>query len=126
MSKIFVFAASKSEADPLARLLGVSRRDTSDHAGLITAGPNHLEFFITGMGPKQATERAVHILSCGRDPRSEGEQPREVADVAIVIGLCRSLGEASVSPEFSTPEVLEAFGKLHVACPTVMPLPSGT
>jgi hypothetical protein len=59
MSRIFVFAASKSEADPLARLAGVSRWDTPNHAGPITAGPNQLEFFITGMGPKRATDRAV-------------------------------------------------------------------
>jgi hypothetical protein len=91
MSRVFVFAASKSEADPLARLLGVSRWDTPNHAGPITAGPNQLEFFITGMGPKWATERAVQILSRGRDPHSEGERQGEAADVAIVIGLCGSL-----------------------------------
>ena len=94
MSRIFVFAASKSEADPLARLVGVSRWDTPNHAGPITAGPNQLEFFITGMGPKQATERAVQILSRGRGLHSEGEQVGEVPDLAIVIGLCGSLTDS--------------------------------
>jgi hypothetical protein len=94
MSRIFVFAASKSEADPLARLLGVSRWDTPNHAGPITAGPNQLEFFITGMGPQRATERAVQVLSRGRDPLSRGEKLGETADVAIVIGLCGSLTDS--------------------------------
>ena len=78
----------------MARLVGVSRWDTPNHAGPITAGPNQLEFFITGMGPKQATERAVQILSRGRGPHSEGEQVGEVPDLAIVIGLCGSLTDS--------------------------------
>jgi hypothetical protein len=94
MSRIFVFAASKSEADPLARLLGVSRWDTPNHAGPITAGPNQLEFFVTGMGPKLATERADQILSRGREPHAGGEQPGDAADIAIVIGLCGSLTDS--------------------------------
>ena len=49
MSWIFVFAASKMEADPLARLLGVSRWNSGSHAGPIMAGPNQLRFFITGI-----------------------------------------------------------------------------
>ena len=94
MSKIFVFAASKSEADPLARLVGVSRWDTPNHAGRIATGPNQLEFFISGIGPKQATDRAVRILFRGRGPHLEGEQRGESADVAIVIGLCGSLTDS--------------------------------
>jgi hypothetical protein len=78
----------------LARLVGVSRWDTPNHAGPITAGPNQVEFFITGMGPKQATERAVQVLSRGRDAHSAGERQGEAADVAIVIGLCGSLTDS--------------------------------
>ena len=72
MSRIFVLAASKTEADPLARLLGVTRWDTGAHAGPITVGANQLEFFITGMGPKQAADRAAQILSQGREARTAG------------------------------------------------------
>ena len=91
MSRIFVFAASKAEADPLARLLGVSRWDSASHAGPITAGPNQLEFFITGMGPKQAGERTAQILSHGLGLRSPGERQAEDPDLAILIGFCGSL-----------------------------------
>ena len=78
----------------MARLVGVPRWDTPNHAGPITEGPNQLEFFITGMGPKQATERAVQILSHGHDPVTRAEKPGETADVAIVIGLCGSLTDS--------------------------------
>ena len=91
MSRIFVFAASKAEAGPLARLLGVSRWDCASHAGPITAGPNRLEFFITGMGPKQAGERAAQILSRALGLRSPGERQAEDPDLAILIGFCGSL-----------------------------------
>ena len=79
------------EADPLARTLRVSRWNSATHAGPVTAGPNQLEFFITGMGPKQAAERAVQILSSGSDPQAHGERQGESPDAAIVIGLCGSL-----------------------------------
>ena len=91
MSRIFVLAAAKTEADPLARLLGVPRWDSGSHAGPITVGANQLEFFITGMGPKQAADRAAQILSHGRDARPLGDQHGEKPDVAIVIGFCGSL-----------------------------------
>jgi len=145
MSRIFVFAASKSEADPLARLAGVSRWDTPNHAGPITAGPNQLEFFITGMGPMQATERAVEILSRGRDTHSEGERRGEAADVAIVIGLCGSLTDSlaesaivmyssclsamnggtscSCAPELSD-QVTALFNAQNVVCKSVLGITS--
>jgi len=91
MGRIFVLAASKTELDPLARILGVRRWNSSSHAGPITAGANQLEFFITGMGPKQAGERAVQILSHGLGPRALGERQGENPDLAVVIGLCGSL-----------------------------------
>lgn len=89
MSWIFVFAASKMEADPLARLLGVSRWNSGSHAGPITAGPNQLRFFITGIGPKRAGERASEILPSAPPPARD--QQKEKPDAAIVIGLCGGL-----------------------------------
>jgi hypothetical protein len=91
MSRIFVLAASKMEIDPVARLLGVSRWDSESHAGPIMAGPNQLDFFITGMGPKRAGERATEILSAGPKPRPAGVQQAERPDAVIVIGLCGGL-----------------------------------
>lgn len=94
MSRLFVFAASKMEADPVARLLGVSRWNSGSHAGPIKAGPNQLEFFITGMGPKQAGERAVQILAEGAEPRPTGDQHGMKPGAVIVIGLCGGLTES--------------------------------
>ena len=94
MSRMFVFAASKMEADPVVRLLGVSRWNSGSHAGPITAGPNQLEFFITGMGPKQAGERAVKIFAEGAAPPPAGDQERPKPDAVIVIGLCGGLTDS--------------------------------
>lgn len=89
MSWIFVFAASKMEADPLARLLGVARWNSGSHAGPTTAGPNQLRFFITGIGPKRAGELASEILPSASRPARD--QQNEKPDAAIVIGLCGGL-----------------------------------
>ena len=88
-SGIFVFAASKMEADPLARRLGVSRWNSGSHAGPITAGPNRLTFFITGIGPKLAGKRASEILLSASRPARD--QQNEKPDAAIVIGVCGGL-----------------------------------
>jgi hypothetical protein len=145
MSRIFVFAASKGEADPLARLLGISRWDSASHAGPITVGPNQLEFFIIGMGPKQAGERAAQILSHGFSPRSPGERQAEDPDLAILIGFCGSLSaslpESALvmyssclsatnggSPCLCTPEISEQVAALlnarNVACRSVLGITS--
>ena len=89
MSRIFVFAASKMEADPLARLLGVSRWDSGSRAGPIRAGRNPLRFFITGIGPKLAGKRASEILSSASRPARD--QQNEKPEAAIVIGVCGGL-----------------------------------
>src|SRR5579859_4808545 len=91
MSQIFVFAASRMEADPVARLLGVSRWNSPSHIGPITAGPNHLEFFITGLGPKRAKESAAEILLHVPEPQTESHPQRHKPDAAIIIGLCGGL-----------------------------------
>jgi nucleoside phosphorylase len=91
MNGILVFAASKTEADPVARRLGVARWNSVSHAGPITAGPNQLTFFITGIGPKLAGKRASEmLLSTSRPTRDE---QYEKPDAAIVIGVCGGLTE---------------------------------
>lgn len=94
MSEIFVFAASKMEADPVARLLGVSRWNSALHAGPMKAGPNHIEFFITGLGPKRAKESAAEILLHGSEPQPESHPPHHKPDAAIIIGLCGALTDS--------------------------------
>jgi Phosphorylase superfamily len=94
MSRIFVLAASKTELDPLARLLGVSRWDSPSHAGPISAGPNQLEFFITGLGPNRAKASATDILLYGSEPQSAGHPQHLKPEAAIVIGLCGGLTDS--------------------------------
>jgi|GEM_PF-578109 len=94
MNRIFIFAASKMEADPVARLLGISRWSSPSHTGPITAGPNHLEFFITGLGPSRAQACAAEILLESSEPQSGGHLQHEKPDVAIVIGLCGGLTDS--------------------------------
>ncbi len=94
MSRIFVLAASKMEVAPLVRLLGLSQSKSNSHAGPISAGPNQLEFHITGMGPKHARERAAEVLPNGAESGAGNLQQREKPDAAIVIGLCGGLTES--------------------------------
>lgn len=77
MSQIFLLAATKMETDPLARPLGVPRGKCVSEVGPITAGPNQLQFFFTGIGPAHARKRAAEIFS-----------DREKPDAVMVIGLC--------------------------------------
>lgn len=94
MSQIFVFAASKMEADPVVRLLGTSRWTSPSHNGPITAGPNQLEFFITGLGPKRAKESAAGIFPYGTESRPDGNPQHHKPDAAIIIGLCGGLTDS--------------------------------
>ena len=94
MGRIFILAATKMEADPVARLLGVPQGKCVSEAGPITAGPNQLEFFFTGIGPGQARKRAAEILSDSRQRPTAGDRNSEKPDAVIVIGLCGGLTDS--------------------------------
>lgn len=94
MSQISIFVASKMEADPVARLLGVSRWNSPSHTGPITAGPNQVEFFITGLGPKRAKKSATEIMLHDQEPQPAGHPQRPKPEGAIAIGLCGSLTDS--------------------------------
>lgn len=99
MGRIFILAATKMEADPVARLLGVPQGKCVSEASPITAGPNRLEFFFTGIGPKQARERAAKILSDSAQRPAAGDKKSDKPDALIVIGLCGGLTDSL--PEMS-------------------------
>jgi hypothetical protein len=82
------------EVDPVAKLLGVSDWRSDSTAGPITAGANTLEFFITGIGPKQAGKRAAEII--GQDAHGgTAEHPESGRpDAVMVIGLCGGLTDS--------------------------------
>jgi len=94
MGHIFVLAASKMEADPVAKLFGVSDWRSDSTAGPITAGANTLEFFITGIGPKQAGKRAAEIICHDPHGRTPEDPERRRPDAVIVIGLCGGLTDS--------------------------------
>jgi Phosphorylase superfamily len=78
----------------VARYLGVSRWASPSHAGPITAGPNHIEFFITGLGPKRAKESAAEILFSASEPQPASHPPHYKPDAVVVIGLCGGLTDS--------------------------------
>lgn len=94
MSRIFILVASRMEADPLAELAGVTRWNQRSEAGPVTAGPNQLEFFITGIGPKQAAERATEVLLHRPAADTGRDQQSEKPDAVVVTGLCGGLTES--------------------------------
>jgi hypothetical protein len=94
MGRIFILAATKMEVDPVAQLLGVARGECASKAGPITAGPNQVEFFFTGIGPRQARERVAEILSNGQQRPPAGDQKRDKPDAVMVIGLCGGLTDS--------------------------------
>jgi nucleoside phosphorylase len=120
MSGIFVFAASKMEADPLARRLGVSRWNSGSHAGPIAAGPNQLRFFITGIGPKRAGKLASEILLSASRPARD--QQNEKPDAAIVIGLCGGLTD--LFPETTIVTYSSCLSAMNegIVCPCTLQL----
>jgi hypothetical protein len=94
MGHIFVLAASKMEVDPVAKLFGVSDWRSDSTAGPITAGANTLEFFITGMGPKQAGKRATEIICHDPHSRTVEDPNSRRPDAVMVIGLCGGLTDS--------------------------------
>ena len=94
MGRIFILAATKMEADPVARLLGVPQGKCVSEAGPITAGSNQLEFFFTGIGPTQARKRAAEILFDSPQRPTAGDRSSEKPDAVIVIGLCGGLTDS--------------------------------
>ena len=115
MKGILVFAASKMEADPVARRLGVSRWNSGSHAGPITAGPNQLTFSITGIGPKLAGKRASEILLSAS--RRTGDQQNEKPDAAIVIGVCGGLTDLLPEPTIVTYSSCLSAMNEGIVCP---------
>lgn len=86
MSLIYVFAASKSEGEPLASLLSQSESIPSAwRSG--RAGVNEVAVFITGIGPKAASSKASSTLQSFGTQGNAARRP----DAVVVAGTCRSL-----------------------------------
>jgi nucleoside phosphorylase len=89
MSLIYAFAASKSEGEPLARLLSPSETIPSAwRSGRV--GVNEVAMFVTGIGPRAASSKASSILQpFGSTPTQNSSARRP--DAVVVAGTCGSL-----------------------------------
>lgn len=82
MSFIYVFAATAMEAKALGRRVTRGRSGPREsHPG--ACGPNTLELFITGIGPRAARSRSMEVTKLFQ----QGKRP----DAALVVGTCGSL-----------------------------------
>jgi len=84
MSLLYVFVATKAEADSVVRTVDRNARRSGPTEIMLQIGPNEVMVTTTGIGPRQARARAEQLLSKGRP---EG---------VIITGSCGSLTETLV------------------------------
>jgi len=94
MSFVDVFAASKSEAEPVQRIVDAAASATSSGTALLRLGWNEFLLIVGGMGPKAARAKAMDAL--GSSPTLDGfNLPADrKPDAVLVIGLCGSLSSS--------------------------------
>src|SRR3974390_732282 len=96
MSRIYLFAASKMEADPafhVAELKEAGKKNVS--AGSFRIASNEVTLVISGMGPQKAKASATAALSGWTDSASSTSRPAcEKPEFVLVIGLCGGLTQS--------------------------------
>jgi hypothetical protein len=94
MSFVNVFAASKSEAEPVQRIVHAAASATSSGNVLLRLGWNEFLLIIGGMGPKAARAKAMEAL--GSSPTLDGSNlpADQKTDAVLAIGLCGSLSNS--------------------------------
>ena len=90
MSVVYVIAATKAEAAPVERLIGLPAKSSPGEMRTGRAGPNQLAIFIAGMGPNRARSAALAAFDRQNMKRPKGSVVGP-PDAAIVIGLCGGL-----------------------------------
>lgn len=110
MSLLYVYAATKGEADAVIRAANENASHSHPTESRFQIGPNEVVAVTTGMGPRQARARAAESLS------------QETPEAVIVTGSCGSLtqGLAEGSVVIYT-DCLSADGQVPTPCsaPTV-------
>ena len=84
MSLLYVFVATKTEADAVMRAARGKARHSGQGDPRVRVGPNEVLIATTGMGPRNARARAEELLA------------RERPEVVVVTGACGSLTKAVV------------------------------
>ena len=96
MSRIYLFTASKMEANPVfqvAKLKQAGKEYVPGDPFRVT--PNEVTLIISGMGPQNAKASATVAFSPWTDNASSSPHPaREKPDFVLVIGLCGGLTES--------------------------------
>lgn len=96
MSRIYLFVASKMEAQPALQVAGVKEAWKEYVPGNpFGVASNEVTLIISGMGPQKAKANATAALSPWTDNRSSSSHPaREKPDFVLVIGLCGGLTQS--------------------------------
>lgn len=96
MSRIYLFAASKMEADPVFQIAGLKEAGKEYVPGdPFRVISNEVTLIISGMGPQKAKASATTVLSPWTDNASSSSHPaREKPDLVLVIGLCGGLTQS--------------------------------
>jgi len=90
MSVVYVFAATKAEAAPIERLIGLPAKSSPGEMRTGRVGPNQVAIFIAGMGPNRARSAALAAFDRQNMKRQKGSALGP-PDAAIMIGLCGGL-----------------------------------
>src|SRR5215471_1769723 len=94
MPLVYVFAASKIEAQPVLVLAaGNSTSGQGSAAAVIEHGGDHFAVIITGMGTRNAEAKAVAALGLAAPGADGGPPLTGKPDAVLVIGLCGGLTE---------------------------------
>ena len=59
MSVVYVFAATKAEAAPVERFIGLPAKSSPGEMRTGRAGPNQVAIFMAGLGPNRARSAAL-------------------------------------------------------------------
>lgn len=84
MSLLYVYAATQAEADAVIRAVNENTRRSRPTESRLLIGPNEVVVVTTGMGPRQARDRAAESLS------------KETPEAVIITGSCGSLTQSLV------------------------------
>jgi hypothetical protein len=84
MSLVYIFAASRMEAEPIRKMVG-----SPDLSSPASCGTNNLVCIVSGMGPRNARNKAEVALGIRTEP---SVSPK--ANAVLVIGLCGGLTES--------------------------------
>ena len=113
MSRIYLFTASKMEANPVFRVAGLKESGKEYVPGdPFRVTSNEVTLFISGMGPQKAMASATAALSPWTDHANSFSRPtREKPDFVLVVGLCGGLTQSVRELEIVTYATCRSEGK---------------